>query len=67
MTSLTWQRYVRGVGFMDLARWSGGPYVEILNADGEAVDVVNVFDYEKGYSVDLNEVNRRVNEYLEYA
>ena len=30
--------------------WRGGPYIDILDDDGNALDCVNVWDYQKGKS-----------------
>ncbi len=28
--------------------WRGGPYIDILDDDGNALDCINVWDYQKG-------------------
>jgi len=44
--------------------YTGGAYVDILNHEGKAVDVINVWDYKGGVEVDAETREARIQEYF---
>jgi len=44
--------------------YEGGPYADVF-IDGDCVDTINVWDYELGQAIPVEEREERIREYLE--
>jgi len=60
--NVDWEASIDGEEPRPAARWGGGGYVDLLSHNGEAVDVINVFDYREGKPWDLEKVEAAVRE-----
>lgn len=59
--------YIR-YGYEELglyAIYEGGPYADVFTEDGKCVDTINVFDYEAGKPVPVQEREARIIDYFE--